>query len=87
MQVSGHPALIERTMMRSAQNAATEIPQIPEVMKRVHYFTSDMSMYPNYMSTVSADECKNKDILGIFCIVAMNMRKNRHNLDPKQYAR
>ena len=85
MQISGHPGFIARNVLRSAQRALTSIPEIPELMKRIHYFTSDLSLYPKYMENITANSCKPKDILGLFCIVCMNMKKNREQMGESQY--
>ena len=40
LQVSGFPSATERVSLRAAQLHPSSIPEIPEVMKRIHYYSS-----------------------------------------------
>lgn len=49
LQASGHPALIERVSIRCAQPFSTFIPENPELMKRIMYYSSDDSLEQLYI--------------------------------------
>ena len=77
LQISGHPSLIERVCLRSAQPFSTFIPDNPELMKRIFYYSSDEKLEEEYLK--NAVNGKLTD-LGLFAILCIRMKKRREEM-------
>jgi hypothetical protein len=87
MQISGHPGFMERACIRAAQPALTTIPDNKEIMKRLHYYSSDLSRVSSYIKEISAEGNTVSDIFCYFIFICMGMSQSKHKLDEKQYMR
>lgn len=85
LKVSGHPGFMERVSIRAAQPALTIIPENKEIIKRLHYYSSDEKVGLSYIKEISSQGNTIPDVFYYFLLICMKMKENKEKLGKKQY--